>query len=176
MVAKLIEENGATCSFYKYNGFPGHICISINEELIHGVPTNRLLKKNDMVTFDIGVTYKNHICDAAFTIVLDEKNSEANNINKATLEALENAIYCIKPGNHIGDISYAIEKTASKHGYEVIKDFGGHGCGNYLHEDPIIYCFGKPHTGTKIVKGMVLCIEPMFLIGTDKYIIDKKNK
>jgi methionyl aminopeptidase len=171
----LIEQKNATCSFYQYDGFPKHICISVNEELIHGVPNNYKLKDGDLVSFDVGVTYENHICDAAFSLVIGE-NKMATHILKASEEALAKAIDVIKPGNYLGDISVAIEQTAKAHGYTVIKDFGGHGCGNKLHEDPIILNYGEPHTGMQLVKNMTLCIEPMLMTGSDQYKIDHKNK
>ena len=175
IAADVIYENKATPSFYKYEGFPGYICISVNEQLIHGIADEYILKPSDMITYDIGVTYKGYVCDAAFSIVLDKTNKEALDIQKATLECLDNGIKQIIPGNHIGDISYAIEQTATKYGYQLIKDFGGHGCGTHVHEDPIILNYGKPHSGVKIVKGMVLCIEPMLMIDSDEYEIDANN-
>jgi len=175
IAADVMALNHATPSFYRYDGFPGYICISVNQELIHGIANNYKLKKSDMVTFDIGVTYEGYICDAAFSIVLDKTNKAALDIQKATLECLENGIKEIKPGNRLGDISYAIQSTAEKHGYELIKDFGGHGCGLKVHEDPIILNYGQPGTGIKIHEGMVLCIEPMLMIESDEYVINPHN-
>jgi methionyl aminopeptidase len=174
--AKLVSELNATCSFYQYNHFPKHLCISVNDELIHGIPRNYVIKANDLITFDLGITYQNHVCDAAFTIHVAPTTDEPSRISSTTKLALMEAIKVIKPGNYIGDISFAIESVAGKNGYEVIKDFGGHGCGNHLHEDPMILNYGKPHTGVKIIKGMTLCIEPMLLTGSDKYYIDPIDK
>lgn len=175
IAADVIYENNATPSFYKYDGFPGYICISVNEQLIHGIASDYVLKNSDMITYDIGVTYKGYVCDAAFSIVLDETNNEAINIHLATKECLANAIAQVKPGNRIGDIAHAIEATACSHGYEVIKDYGGHGCGLFVHEDPIILNYGLAHTGIKIKSGMVLCIEPMLMIDSDEYVVDPIN-
>ena len=175
IAADVIYENKATPSFYKYEGFPGYICISVNEQLIHGIANEYILRKSDIITFDIGVTYKGYVCDAAFSIVLDSNNKEALDIQKATLECLEEGIKQVIPGNTIGDISYAIEQTATNHGYQLIKDFGGHGCGLHVHEDPIILNYGTPHTGVKLRQGMVLCIEPMLMIDSDEYVIDASN-
>jgi methionyl aminopeptidase len=171
----LIQQKQATCSFYQHEGFPGHICISVNEQLIHGIPTDYKLKDGDLVSFDVGVTYEKHICDAAFAIIIGH-NEKAEHILQAANESLMNAIKLAKPGNYIGDISAAIEQTAQAHGYEVIKDFGGHGCGIKLHEDPIILNYGEPHTGTRLIKNMTLCVEPMLMTDSDRYIIDSKNK
>ena len=175
IAADVIYENKATPSFYKYEGFPGYICISVNEQLIHGIAGEYILKKSDMITYDIGVTYKGYVCDAAFSVVLDKTNKEALDIQDATLECLEEGIKQVIPGNRIGDISYAIQQTATRHGYQLIKDFGGHGCGLHVHEDPIILNYGMPHSGIKIVKGMVLCIEPMLMIDSDEYEVDTSN-
>jgi methionyl aminopeptidase len=171
-VADLVKSLNATCSFYQYNGFPKHLCISVNDELIHGVPRDYEIKANDLITYDLGITYQNHICDAAFTIHVNPTDEAPTKISEATKDALIAAIATVKPGNYIGDISHAIISTARKHGYIVIKDFGGHGCGNHLHEDPMILNYGKPQTGPKIVKGMTLCIEPMLMTDSDTYYID----
>lgn len=175
LAADVIYENKAIPSFYKYEGFPGYICISVNQELIHGIASNYVLKSSDIVTFDIGVTYKGYVCDAAFSIILDETNIEAKNIQLATLECLKAGIEAIKPNGFIGDISHAIKTTASHYGYQVIKDYGGHGCGLKVHEDPIILNYGKPHTGIQIKPGMVICIEPMLMTDSDEYIVDESN-
>jgi methionyl aminopeptidase len=106
---------------------------------------------------------------------LNPSNEKAEKINKATKLCLENAIKKIKIGNTIGDISHEIEKTAKENGFEVIKDYGGHGCGNKIHEGPMILCHGKEHSGPKIVDGMVLCIEPMIMTDSDEYYVDPRN-
>lgn len=175
IAADVIAANGATASFYQYEGFPGHICISVNEQLIHGIPNDYILKKSDIVTFDIGVTFEGYVCDAAFSIVLDTNNTEALEIQEATLDCLRNAINLIKAGARIGDISYAIQETAYYHGYQVIKDYGGHGCGLKVHEDPIILNYGQPNTGLKLKAGMVICIEPMLMTDSDEYVVDAQN-
>jgi methionyl aminopeptidase len=171
-VDQLVTTLGATCSFYQYNGFPKHLCISVNDELIHGIPRDYIIKPNDLVTFDLGITYQNHICDAAFTLHVSPTTEAPTKISDATKDALMQAIKVIKPGNYIGDISHTIETTAKMHGYKVISDFGGHGCGNHLHEDPMILNYGKPQTGPVIVKGMTLCIEPMLMTDSNAYFID----
>jgi methionyl aminopeptidase len=156
-------------------GFPSYICISVNEQLIHGIATNYILKKDDLVTFDIGVKYDDHFCDSAFSINLNPANTKNQAILDATKECLDESIKLAVAGNKTGDLGNKIEEVAQKHGYEVIKDYGGHGCGNKIHEDPFIMCYGKKNTGIKLVPGMVICIEPMLLTGTDKYYIDPKN-
>lgn len=171
----IIESNGCKCAFYKYNGFPGNICISVNDVIIHGVPTDYVLKVGDIVTFDVGVDYNSYICDAAFTIVIGN-NDEAKKINKICYQSLMEGIKYAIPNNYVGDISNAIENFVTKNGYKVIQDFGGHGCGKKLHEDPMILNYGKPKTGAILKPGMVICIEPMILTDKNEYYIDKKDK
>lgn len=172
---QIIEENGCKCAFYNYNGFPGNICISVNDVIIHGVPNSYVLKDGDLVSFDIGVDYNGYICDAAFTIVIGE-NPEASKINEVCFNSLMKGIEQAIPNNYVGDISYAIEEYVTNNGYKVINDFGGHGCGKQLHEDPMILNYGKPKTGSKLLPGMVICIEPMILTDKNEYYIDKKDK
>lgn len=171
---KITLENNCTSPFYQYNGFPGYNCISVNDVIIHGVANDYKLKKFDMVTFDVGVAFENYICDAAFTVIIGD-NQEAINISNVCYQALYEGIKKVKPGSKVGDISNAIEQFVTSNGYFVIKDFGGHGCGRKLHEDPIILNYGKENTGPTLKKNMVICIEPMILTGSDKYYIDKKD-
>lgn len=171
----IIESNNCKCAFYKYNGFPGNICISVNDVVIHGIPNDYVLKNGDIVTFDVGVDYNTYICDAAFTMVIG-KNEEAEKINKICYESLMEGIKKAIPNNYVGDISNAIENFVTKNGYKVIQDFGGHGCGKKLHEDPMILNYGKPKTGAILKPGMVICIEPMILTDRNEYYIDEKDK
>ena len=172
---KLIEDdNGCKACFHNYNGFPGHICISVNDVVIHGVPTNYKLKYQDMVTCDIGVEYNSYICDAAFTIIIGD-NSEAQKISDVCYNSLIEGIKQVKPNNTIGDISHAVQNYVEANGYKVISDFGGHGCGKKLHEDPIILNYGNKGSGAKLRPGMIICIEPMILTDNNAYYIDRKD-
>lgn len=171
---KITLENGCTSPFHQYNGFPGYNCISVNETIIHGVANEYKLKEFDMVTYDVGVAYDGYICDAAFTVIIGD-NPEAKKISDVCYQALYEGIKMVKPDNHVGDISNAIEQFVTSKGYYVIKDFGGHGCGRKLHEDPTILNYGEPNTGARLRKNMVICIEPMILIDSPKYYIDKKD-
>ena len=172
---KLIEDdNGCKACFHNYNGFPGHICISVNDVVIHGVPTNYKLKYQDMVTCDIGVEYNSYICDAAFTVIIGD-NSEAQKISDVCYNSLIEGIKQVKPNNTIGDISHAVQNYAEANGYKVISDFGGHGCGKKLHEDPIILNYGNKGSGAKLRPGMIICIEPMILTDNNAYYIDRKD-
>lgn len=172
---KLIEDdNGCKACFHNYNGFPGHICISVNDVVIHGVPTNYKLKYQDMVTCDIGVEYNSYICDAAFTVIIGD-NSEAQKISDVCYNSLIEGIKQVKPNNTIGDISHAVQNYIEANGYKVISDFGGHGCGKKLHEDPIILNYGNKGSGAKLRPGMIICIEPMILTDNNAYYIDRKD-
>jgi methionyl aminopeptidase len=168
------SENNATCSFYKYNDFPKHICICVNEQLIHGVPNDYVIKEGDLITFDVGVEYQKHHCDAAFNVIVG-KNDEAQKILDVANKALDIGIQQALPNKRIGDISNAIEQYVHSQGYEVVQNYGGHGCGNKIHEDPLIFNYGQPNTGTKLIKNMIICIEPMILTKSNKYYIDQKN-
>ncbi len=173
----VIESNGASCAFHNYLGFPKHICISVNETLIHGVPDDYCLKKGDLVTFDIGIKFKNHFCDAAFSVIIGEGSIEAQSINNVCYQSLMLAIASIKPNKTTNlDLAEVIENYVTSNGYEVIRNFTGHGCGNEIHEDPIIpnyrsFLFPK----VMLVPNMVICIEPMIMTKSNKYFISKKD-
>lgn len=171
-----IKELNAAPTFYHLYGFPGYMCISINEQLIHGIGNDYILKPNDLITCDLGITYKGYICDSAFSWILPPNDDlDKKKILTATYECLMKSIKQVRSNNYVGDISNTIENIAQTNGYKVIKDYGGHGCGFKPHEDPIILCYGKAHSGVKLVKGMVLCIEPMLLTKSDKYVVDQNN-
>lgn len=172
LARKTIVDNDCETPFHNYRGFPGYNCISVNDVIIHGIPTNYKLKNLDMVTYDVGVSYNGYICDAAFTVVIGD-NPEAKRINDVCYNSLLKGIEQIKPNNRIGDISSAIENYVKSNGYHVIKDFGGHGCGRNLHEDPIILNYGEKGTGPLLKPNMVLCVEPMILTDNSSYYIDK---
>ena len=173
-----IVSMDAIPAFYGYQGFPKNICISVNEVLIHGVPDSYCLKDGDLVTFDVGVKYKEHFCDAAFTIIVGEKKSlQATLINDVCYNSLMKSIESIKPNLTTNyDLSCIIEDYVKNHGYEVIRNFTGHGCGNNLHEEPIISNYRSFDFEKVVLKpNMVICIEPMIMIGSNKYIISKDN-
>ncbi|MEF9984977.1 MAG: type I methionyl aminopeptidase [Malacoplasma sp.] len=171
LVKSLEKKYDFTCTFYNYNGFPGNICISVNDVVIHGIPTSYKLKNKDLVTFDIGITYNKYVCDAAFTLIVGEETLETKKINEICYQSLMKGIAEIHPNKRIGDISNAIQIHSERNGFKVIKNFGGHGCGKHLHEDPTILNYGEPGTGAKLVPGMILCIEPMLLTDSDDYYI-----
>lgn len=178
---RLIRESGAEPAFLNYrpNGalkpYQATICASINDVIVHGLPNDYQLKNGDVLKLDFGVKYQGFYSDAAVTVGIGEISPEAKKIIKATKIALEEAIKIAKSGNFLGDIGWVIEKTAKKFGVKAVKELTGHGIGRELHEDPNIYNFGKKGKGIELKSGMVLAIEPMFAIGTEK-IIQKKDE
>ncbi len=176
LARKLIKEAGAKSAFLGYKParnkkpYPAVICTSINEVIVHGLPTDYELKKGDVLKIDLGVDYKGYITDAAVTVAIPPISAEAEKLIAATKESLEEAIKVMKPGNHLGDIGAAVEKTVSRAGFQVIRNLTGHGVGFELHEDPDIYNFGEVGEGIELKSGMVLAVEPMAAISTSRVI------
>ncbi len=160
-----INRNNATPGFKYYKGFPYATCLSINNEVVHGFPENKILNKNDVVTIDCGVLLDGYYSDSATTIIID---GDETKLVKATINCIEKGIEQAINGNKVGDISNAIETEAYKYGFNVIKDFVGHGIGKMLHENPQIYNFGKANTGHLLRNGMVICIEPILVEKKDE--------
>jgi len=166
MAEKFIRDQGAIPSFKGYGGFPGSICTSINDVLVHGIPSDtQILKEGDIISVDIGANYKGYHGDSAWTYAVGEVSEEAKELMKVTEESLYRGLEQVKPGNRISDISNAIQTFVETHGYGVPRDYTGHGVGSNLHEDPIIPNYGFPGRGPKIVSGMVMAIEPMVTLG-----------
>lgn len=166
LAEKFILSQGAIPSFKGYGGFPGSICASINDVLVHGIPNeNHILKDGDIISIDIGANYKGYHGDSAWTYAVGEISEEAKELMKVTEESLYRGLEQVKPGNRISDISNAIQTFVEAHGYGVPRDYTGHGVGAALHEDPIIPNYGIPGRGPKIVSGMVMAIEPMVTLG-----------
>jgi len=163
---RLCEKKGVKPAFKGYRGYPYALCISINEEIVHGMPRkDRVLKEGDIVSFDFGVIYEGYVGDAALTVGVGEISEEAKKLLKVTEEALYKGIEKAHFGNRIGDISFAIQSHVEKHGFNVIREFVGHGVGRNLHEPPEVPNYGKPGRGPKLEIGMVLAIEPMVSAG-----------
>ena len=169
IVEQVIRANGATPSFKGYNGFPGSICASINEVVIHGIPkATTILKDGDIIAIDIGACYKGYHGDSAWSYYVGKINPNDEKLMNVTKEALYKGLEQAKPGNRLGDISAAIGKYAKSYGYGVVEEFTGHGVGRNLHEDPAIPNYGIPNTGPLLQPGMTLAIEPMIYAGTKK--------
>ena len=160
-----MKELGCESAFLNYRGFPGLICISVNEEVVHGVPGKRSIKIGDVVSIDIGVRYKDFIGDTAKTVLVGVSNPSILRLCATAERALEEGIKKAVTGNKVGDISHAIEETARKAGFNVVKQFVGHGIGRNIHEDPEVPNFGQSGTGPLLKDGMVLAIEPMLSMG-----------
>jgi len=163
----------ATPSFKGYNGFPGSICTSINDEVVHGIPENRKLKNGDIISIDIGACYKGYHGDSAWTYAVGDVNDEKRYLMEHTEKALYQGLNAIKPGNRIGDIGYAVEKYAHEHNLGVVLELCGHGVGTKLHESPDVPNYGIKGTGPRLKEGMVLAVEPMLNIGSpDIYMLE----
>lgn len=159
---------GAKPAFLGYQGFTGTICASVNEELIHGIPSDRILKDGDLLSLDMGVVYEGYYSDSAFTMSVGTETEENKWLIKVAEESFYKGLEAIKPGATIGDIGYAIGTHIRKNNLFTPKEFSGHGIGKNLHEDPYVLNEGKPGTGLKLRDGMVICIEPMVIQGSNK--------
>jgi len=158
---ELILSRGAIPAFKGYRGFPASVCVSVNEEVVHGIPGQRKLKEGDILSLDVGVNLNGYFGDAAITAPVGEVDREAQRLLEVTERALYIGIDMAKAGNRLFDISYAIQTWVEKHGFSVVRDFVGHGIGRDLHEEPQIPNFGSPHQGPRLEKGMVFSLEPM---------------
>ena len=168
-----IKSKGATPSFKGYEGFPYTLCISVNDEIVHGFPSDRILKDGDIISIDIGACYKGYHGDSAWTYTVGNAGHDAKYLLEHTEKALYEGIKQAKVGNRIGDISYAVEKYAKEHNLGVVKELVGHGVGTSVHEAPDVPNYGNKGTGPKIRNGMVIAIEPMLTLGSpDIYILD----
>ena len=167
LVRKYIKSAGAGPSFLNYNGFPSSACISVNEEVIHGIPnSSHILKNGDIVSVDVGAYFNGFHGDNAFTFACGDISREAQNLLDVTQTSLFEGISAAKAGNRVGDIGSAVEEYVKARGYSVVRDFVGHGVGTMLHEDPSVPNYGKKGHGTRLVPGMTIAVEPMVNVGT----------
>ena len=167
LAEKLIRGYGCVPNFLNYNGFPGTICASVNEEVVHGIPSkNRVLKDGDIISIDCGCIYKGYHSDAARTYAVGNISAEVQQLMDVTKQAFFEGIKMAKAGNHLYDISNAIDDFVTPYGYGIVKDLVGHGIGTALHEDPQIPNFRQKRKGLLLQPGMTLAIEPMINMGT----------
>jgi methionyl aminopeptidase len=160
---------GATPSFKGLYGFPGTLCTSINEEIVHGIPSRkRVLREGDMLKIDVGVRFAGLHTDSATSVAVGEVDPTSRRLMDVTVEALGAGIAAARAGNHIGDIGAAVQATVERAGFSVVRDLVGHGIGEEFHEEPQVPNFGKPKRGTKLVPGLTIAIEPMVNIGGPK--------
>lgn len=163
---RIIEANGCTSSFLNYHGsYPATLCLSPNDVIVHGIPSDYRLEEGDILSVDAGAIYEGFHGDAAFTIGIGEISNEAKHLIDVTEQALWAGVRQVKAGNRLGDIGAAVARIGTEHGYGVVEEYVGHGIGRQMHEEPQVPNYGEPGTGMKLRKGMALCIEPMFNIG-----------
>jgi methionyl aminopeptidase len=159
------EKRGAKPAFKGYRGYPYSLCTSVNEEVVHGMPSNRVLVEGDIIGLDFGVCYQGLYGDAAITLPVGRVSEQAARLMQVTQQSLYSAIDQACDGNRLGDISAAVQETAEAAGYSIVRDFVGHGIGKSMHEEPQIPNFGKKGRGIELKKGMILAIEPMVNAG-----------
>lgn len=166
---KIILEHDATPSFKGYGGFPSAVCASVNEVVVHGIPSKKqILKEGDIVALDIGACYKGYHGDSAWSYAVGNISPKDKLLMQVTHDSLFKGLEQVREGAHLGDVSAAIGNYATSYGFGVVEEFTGHGVGRNLHEDPAIFNFGEPGTGPILKEGMVLAIEPMINAGTKK--------
>lgn len=163
--AGLIRGYGAESAFLGYRGYPGHVCISVNEEVVHGIPGSRRITVGDIVSLDVGIRYGGFIGDTATTVMVGVTDLEVIKLVDTAKRALEAGIGQARAGNRVSDISHAIEQVARRAGFTPVKAFVGHGVGREMHEDPQVPNFGKPGRGAVLKPGMTLALEPMLNMG-----------
>lgn len=161
-----IRSQDCTPAFFQLYNFPEHICISFNEEIVHGIPSNRVLKEGDIISLDVGATYKGWNGDASVTVPVGKVSPEVETLLRATEEALYAGIRQMRLKNYLFDISAAVEDKARPHRLGVIEPYGGHGIGRKVHEDPFVPNVHQPSRGMALRKGMCLAVEPMFTLGS----------
>jgi methionyl aminopeptidase len=171
LAAAELQRLGGKPAFLGYQDFPAVICISVNDELVHGIPGARVIAEGDIVGLDFGVNYGGMITDGAITVPVGKVSADARRLLKATSEALELGIARVQAGARIGDISSAIEARLRKDKLGVVEDLSGHGVGHMVHEDPLIVNFGRAGTGMRLKAGMTIAIEPMATLGTKEIML-----
>ncbi len=164
----IIKKYNVLPAFKGYRGFPGCICISVNEEVVHGVPSQRVIQEGDIVSLDVGIICDDYYSDTAVTVAMGRVTPEIDRLLSVTKTALHKGIEQARVNNHLSDISYAVQSFVEMHGFSVVRDFVGHGIGRQLHEEPEIPNYGKPGQGPVLREGMVLAIEPMVNTGTHR--------
>ncbi|MGE6504340.1 type I methionyl aminopeptidase [Bacillus wiedmannii] len=158
---KTIQKYGATPSFKGYNGFPGSICASVNEELVHGIPGKRKLEEGDIISIDIGAKYNGYHGDSAWTYPVGNISESVQKLLDVTEKSLYLGLEQVKPGERLSNISHAVQTRAEENGFSIVREYVGHGIGQDLHEDPQIPHYGPPNRGPRLKPGMVICVEPM---------------
>ena len=165
-VRRFIEKSGAIPTFLGYGGYPASVCLSVNEEVIHGIPGKRVLQEGDIVSVDVGATYQGYVGDCAGTYVAGQASEEAKRLIEVTRQSFFEGIKFARAGCRVGDISHAVQEYVEKRGYGIVREYVGHGVGSVMHEAPEVPNFGEPGRGPRLVKGMTIAVEPMVTQGT----------
>jgi methionyl aminopeptidase len=166
LAAKMMKERDVKPAFLNYRGYPAVVCTSVNEEIVHSIPGPRRLNDGDLLSLDIGIFQNNYCGDTATSFVVGRSTPEAERLMKAGRESLEASIKAAVLGNRLGDVSHAMQAAVEDVGFHVVREYGGHGIGRAMHEEPHVPCFGTPGTGIRLVPGMVLALEVMANAGT----------
>jgi len=175
IVRQEYEARGVTPTFLGYHGYPATVCVSVNDEIVHGIPNGRAIRQGDVVSIDLGATYKGFVGDTAVTIGAGAMSPEAERLIRVTEECLWKGIEAARPGARMGDISWAIQQHAEAHGYGVVREYVGHGVGRAMHEEPTVPNYGPPNRGLQLKEGMVLALEPMLTMGDWRTKVDGDN-
>ncbi len=175
VVASELQKYGAKASFKGYRGFPAHLCVSVNDEVVHGIPGERRLEEGDIVSLDFGAIVNGFHGDGAITVGVGKISSKAQELLAVTEAALMAGVKAARGGNHLGDISAAIQKYVESRGFSVVREYSGHGVGRDLHEDPLVPNFGSPGEGPVLLKGMTLALEPMVTMGDWRTRLDENR-
>ncbi len=165
-IRHFIEKNGAKPTFLGYGGFPASVCLSINDEVIHGIPGHRTIHEGDIVSVDVGATWKGYVGDCAGTYVAGSCAEAAKNLIAVTRQSFFEGIKFARAGNRVGDISHAVQEYVERNGCSVVREYVGHGVGSEMHEAPEVPNYGRPGRGPTLVKGMTIAVEPMVNQGT----------
>lgn len=166
LAEQVIRKHGATPSFKGYNGFPGSVCVSVNEELVHGIPGDRQLQEGDIISVDIGACYQGYHGDSAWTYPVGRVSAEAERLLHVTEASLYKGLAAAEPGARIGDISHAIQTLVEAEGFSIVQEYVGHGIGQSLHEDPKVPNYGPAGRGLRLKPGLTLAVEPMVNLGS----------
>ncbi|MBF0521528.1 MAG: type I methionyl aminopeptidase [Candidatus Omnitrophica bacterium] len=161
----LIRKYNVVSAFKGYRGYPGNVCVSVNEEVVHGIPGAKVIKDGDIVSIDAGIIYREYYSDMAVTVGIGTIDPVLQKLIETTQSSLSLGIEQARAGNHLFDISHAVQNKVESNGFSVVREFVGHGIGRHLHEDPEIPNFGEPHEGPILEEGMVFAIEPMVNVG-----------
>ena len=170
---KFIRSHGAVPGFLGYGGFPNTLCISVNEQVVHGIPSDYALKTGDVVSVDCGTFMKGFYGDSAYTFAVGEIDPKVAELLRVTKEALYKGVAQAKAGNRVGDISAAVQEHAESHGFSVVRELVGHGLGRKMHEEPEVANYGARGRGPLLKEGMVICIEPMINMGTKQVVFER---